>query len=459
MLALLVFFAGVVSSYFYASLQMNNIIENLSRQNDILALSLIEQNTKTLRNAKNKAKKDEFKPLILAGNAKSDQWFVDNSLALALDKNKTVIRFSMDDSSKTGTSYDLSASMQEVFFSGRPFIDWGGIKEFAPYIRIYSVHPFMSAPFKDIFVSTSPIGWVVLEFLFGFLLSGIFFFLIGLKGKKNKNSIILQKEAFFLRIEEALADVDFEELRDLLTDSPGVYENFRKYILQINEVNNKARAFQESLQIQIKKMVELIEPLTLGKWSMTIDVPPGLLTPIAECINQIANKARVASGDISEEVLTPPEKKSTEKELEVPNFDSDSNPIEKIEESGFLDTAEPESEKISMVNKNPWTSAISESSQNIDYLEAQLKLIAKIVPPIFTQIEDLYERELNNKLVSGSEYNAISLKSLERLISEKSTTMGTLHNIRKMVNELVMLRNWVDLKLSGESQRYSSHTN
>lgn len=459
MLAFLVLFAGVVSSYLYTSLHLNNIIENLSRQNDILALSLVEQNTKSLGNAKNKLKKNEFKPLILAGDLNSDHWFVNNSLVLALDQNKTVIRYSMDDSTKTGTSYDLSSSMQGVFSNGLPYIDWGGIKEFAPYIRIYSVHPFSSAPFKDIFVSTSSLGRVILEFLFGIMLSGIFFFLIGLKGKKNKEKILYQKEAFFLRIEEALAEVNFEELRDLLADSPGVYENFRKYILQINEANNKARAFQESLQIQIKKMVELIEPLTLGKWSMTIDVPPGLLTPIAESINQIAEKARVASGDKLEEVPTSPEKKSSEEELEVENLDAATNPIETIEESVYLDKAEPEPEKNPLVDIKPWTSAISESSQNIDYLDTQLKLIAKIVPPIFTQIEDLYERELNNKLVSGSEYNAISLKSLERLISEKSTTMGTLHNIRKMVNELVMLRNWVDLKLSEESQRYSSHTN
>ena len=106
-------------------------------------------------------------------------------------------------------------------------------------------------------------------------------------------------------------------------------------------------------------------------------------------------------------------------------------------------------DKVKVVDKDEssdWLTAINESSEEIDYLVGQLDLITKVLPPMFNQIEELYESQLNQTLFSGERKDLKSLRLLETLISEKSSTVVTLHNLRKTVNELVMLQNWVSHK-------------
>jgi hypothetical protein len=71
---------------------------------------------------------------------------------------------------------------------------------------------------------------------------------------------------------------------------------------------------------------------------------------------------------------------------------------------------------------------------------------------LFNRLEELYEVELNEKLKSGGNYSGQTLSLLESLISEKNTTMETLDRIQMIVNELVMLRNWVSHKMSKSGQ-------
>jgi len=354
---------------------------------------------------------------------------------LGLDENKTRVVNSYNDSTIIGKPYDLSKNIQNVFLDGTSNFELLNLFSFNPELYVFTGNPKSSTQQNHIFTSSILLRELVFVFYAGMFISFMIPILIIILAGKSRKKIIIQKQQFLEQLMFALEKSDYEKVKFLLGSNDGLLFHIKDLEDNISELQDKEMSYRESLQVQIKKMVELIEPLTKGNWGLTIEVPPGMLTPIAESINLIVNQAKGSPPTVTTDKLEKDEKaevmEASTPEVAVPM------------ETNFPDI-------------NSWTEAITGSGEDLDYMISQLELITKALPPMFIQIEDLYESQLNHTLFTGERKDLKSLRMLEILISEKSSTILTLKNLTKTVNEIVMLKNWINHKRSIKDNELSS---
>ena len=417
-LSVFIFIFCVSGTYFLSVLMINDVQKDLIQNNRFIAFLYInEEDSSSDTDSKNLFHRMDS--IIVSHNIQFEKLYI-----LSLEESKTRIFYALKDTSSIGKPFDYSTQIQEVFLNGIVFSEIRDLYSLSPSVVLYSGNITGKLPLKEIIFSSKTVNYLPHLAGGGLAVSFLLPLLIIIFARRTKKNVIYQKQQFLEQLIFALEKSDFVKVKNLLGQNDGILFYIQDLLEKIDELKNKEMSYRESLHIQIKKMVELLQPLTEGKWDIPVDVPPGMLTPIAESINQLVAFAKGTPVKSSKEL-------SSEENTELPEPGS-----QVLEEVNVVDKDE----------SNDWLTAINESSEEIDYLVGQLDLITKVLPPMFNQIEELYESQLNQTLFSGERKDLKSLRLLETLISEKSSTVVTLHNLRKTVNELVMLQNWVSHK-------------
>ena len=397
-----------------------------STQNDLVANHRF---VSLLHNEKSKPEKIESKNSLINLDSilLAQQLEIKSLYVLSLEDNKTRIFYALNDTSSIGKPFDLTTKIKDTFFLGSDFFELKNFYSLFPSVIYYAGNIMNKPPHKLIYSSEKDIPFLPYVILGGLGLAILLPLSIIVFARKNKKNIIYQKQQFIEQLNFALEKSDYIRAKSLLGENDGLIFYVKDLTEKIVELQGKETSYKESLEVQIKQMVELLKPLTEGKWDIPVDVPPGVLTPIAENINRLVDYAKGV-----------PEKSagSIDKDIEEQVIPAES------EETAFSDSSD-------------WVTTINGSGDEIIYLDGQLDLIAKILPPMFEQIEELYESQLNRSLSVGQSKDLKSLRMLETLISEKSSTIVTLNNLKKTVNELIMLQNWINHKSSTKIDKVS----
>ena len=430
-LSIFIFIFGVSGTNFLSDLMISDVQKDLIQNNRFIAL-IYQNEIKSSSGNDSKNLIHRMDSIVVSNNIQFEKFYI-----LSLEESKTRILYALKDSSSIGKPFDYSTQIQEVFSNGTEFSEVKDLYSLMPTVMLYSGNITSKAPLNEIFISSKAVKYLPHLAAGGLAVSFLLPLLIIIFAGRTRKNVIYQKQQFLEQLIFALEKSDFVRVKNLLGQNDGILFYIQDLLEKIDELKNKEMSYRESLHVQIKKMVELLQPLTEGKWDIPVDVPPGMLTPIAEGINQLVNFAKG----------TPekrPEKLSSVENAELPEPGSQVSDEVKVADHN---------------DSNDWLAAISESSGEINYLVGQLDLIAKVLPPMFNQIEELYESQLNQTLFSGERKDIKSLRLLETLISEKSSTVVTLHNLRKTVNELVMLQNWVSHKTGAKENNLTHLSN
>jgi hypothetical protein len=365
---------------------------------------------------------------------------IDNFLLIGLEENKSRILLSAD-TSNIWKAFDLSAEMQQA--AARPGSYVSFVPDFEEYnfLELISVFPEIQPPAASLIIFKITTRELLFINFFGAVLVLLIPALIILFGHYQKKKAVENESRKIDEIEEIFEEFKLARVREYFGETSTVTTAIEKYLNKIDSLQEEMLNLKQSLKIQIKNLVNQALPILQGNYHIQLDVPPGPLTPFADLINSLVKELRKLPeiNKTGEET-----KEETEK---------------KIESVETEETVQAAKKEVSAVVSSPadygddlWTQVLANNDEYLDHLSGQLSLVTKIIPPLFNRLEELYEVELNEKLKSGGNYSGQTLSLLESLISEKNTTMETLDRIQMIVNELVMLRNWVSHKMSKSGQ-------
>ena len=347
-------------------------------------------------------------------------------LLLGLQENKSMILINSGDTSGVWNSFDLSLDMQNISYMGESVYHLNFDNLFTPSMETVAGFPYLTPPYSSIIVWSADLNEMVYIFGFAAVFGIMLPFLVIFLGNHQKKKLIAQNLDFLIEVDRAFAKIDDAKIKNVFGAESSIFLSMKKLEDQVTEVKESEDNIKQSLESQIKQITDLAKPLTQGNWEVTVDAPPGILTPFAELLNAISAKAKELS------LLVP--ESDPEKTVHFPGTD--------LEESNVFS-----GEETTQAHVDSWSRIIDNNDEYLLHLSGELSLIVNIVPPLFDQLEELYEVELNNNLRNEIGKNDISLQVLESLISEKNTTIYTLDKLQKTVNELLMLRNWVSLKM------------
>ena len=348
-------------------------------------------------------------------------------LLLGLQANKSLILINSGDTSGVWDSFDLSLDMQNISYIGGSVYHLSFDNILTPRMETVTGFPYLTPPYSSIIVWSADLNEMVYIFGFAAVFGIILPFLIILFGSRQKKKLIYQNQEFLIEVDRAFAKIDEATIKNIFGAESSVLKSMKKLEDQVSEVKESEDNIKQSLESQIKQITDMAKPLTQGNWEVTVDAPPGILTPFTELLNAISAKAK----ELSLLVGASDQKKA----VHIAGTDIEGSNVFSTEES-------------TQAHMDSWSRITENNDEYLLHLSGQLSLIVNIVPPLFDQLEELYEVELNNNLRNEIGNNDISLQVLESLISEKNTTIYTLDKLQKTVNELLMLRNWVSLKMA-----------